>query len=49
MIVAGSTPARPPATMRRSLFATAPAIMPNASTLIVVATVASTGAPRRAR
>ncbi len=48
-IVAGSTPARPAATVTRSLPATAPAIVPNARTLTVVATVASTGAPRRAR
>ena len=49
MIVAGSTPARPPATVTRSPLATAPAIRPKARALIVVAAVASTGAPRRAR
>ena len=48
-IVAGSTPARPPATVIRSPLATAPDIRPKASALIVVAVVASTGAPRRAR
>ena len=48
-IVAGSTPARPPATVIRSPLATAPDMRPKASALIVVAIVASTGAPRRAR